>query len=168
MTDMGYEDPSEGAKHPGWVICNASENDEPADDLSEIYLCNNNRPNSWFIYPNEKMIYEEDRYLRNEYTPDPPFFLGGDNLALYNSKCVSCSNSPYPTYSQPICQCPQILDHAAFAKASPAEKNAMKAKYELPLPFNEGPSDGYEFKVTTTTSPCYLKLFSEPGSFKLM
>lgn len=82
MTDMGYENPSEGTKHPGWVICNQStKTTNAANDLSEIYLCNNNRPDSWFIYPDAPMLYEEDRYLRYLYTPPTPFFLTADDMA---------------------------------------------------------------------------------------
>lgn len=53
-TDMGYEVPEKGQLHPGWVICNQSTKSHSTYDLSEIYLCNNNEPNSWMIYPNEK------------------------------------------------------------------------------------------------------------------
>lgn len=52
QTDMGYEDPGKGGLHPGWVICNAKDSETPSLDLSEIWLCNNNMPNEYFIYPN--------------------------------------------------------------------------------------------------------------------
>jgi hypothetical protein len=111
MTDMGYEDPSYGNQHPGWVICNQStkEGSEYTYDLSEVYLCNNNDPNNYFLYPSSEnkkgmltpdevyFIREEDRYKR--YKRETNEFLDKKNYALWQSKCgQQCTNSPYPTY----------------------------------------------------------------------
>lgn len=44
----------------------------------------------------------------------------------------------------------------------------MKKKYELPLPYSEVETEFTRLVITNTTMPCYLKMFAEEGSFKLM
>jgi len=76
------------------------------------------------IYPNEKkgLLREEDRFRRFPYTPSTPFFLSPEELSIYESHCKneggSCTNSPYPTFLQPACQCKELLDRTKFEKGT--------------------------------------------------
>lgn len=95
--------------------------------------------NSWFVYPKQfsEYIREEDRFLRYLYTPDIPPFLSKSEMAIYESKCTggSCSKSPYPTYTQPACQCKELLDPVKFSAASSTEKEKMQERYNIKLPY---------------------------------
>lgn len=44
----------------------------------------------------------------------------------------------------------------------------MKAKYEISLPYILDQKELTSLKLNVTTSPCYVKLFAEPKSYRLM
>lgn len=91
-------------------------------------------------------------------------------MAIYESKCTggSCSSSPYPTYTQPACQCKELLDPVKFAAASSTEKEKMQEKYNIKLPYVNTTAEFNTFTVSGTTSPCYLTMKSPEGDFSLI
>jgi hypothetical protein len=102
-----------------------------------------------------------------DYSPWP-FFLSEADMKTYDSRCEisKCSVSPYPTFSQPGCQCAALLDGSSFAKATQADQKKIIDQYDVVFPFVKGTAEYTNLKVSGSTSPCYLKLSSEVDSFK--